>query len=300
MALVALVAGACTPARPGAGATPGRQDDSVVVASFNFSESEVLAEIFAQALATAGVPATHQRQVGPRELMEPALEQGLVDVVPEYLGSALAYLDPASAGAGFDTEASRRRLADALAGRGVTVLAPAPAQNQNGVAVTPATAELHGLSTVSDLAPVAAGLVFAGPPECRDRPFCLPGLRQTYGLEFQRFLVLDSGGRQTRAALDSGDADVGLLFTTDGHVAEGEFVLLEDDRSLQPPENIVPLVRQAVLERWGEVVRTRLEAVTSILTTEALAALNAQTGIEGEDPAVVAGRWLVEGGLVPG
>lgn len=296
--VVALAAG-CSPTgrSPQAISTPSQ--DAVVVASFNFPESVLLAEIYAQALEGAGVPVVRQGEVGPRELMEPAFQQGLVDMVPEYLGSALAYLDPATTTMNLDVDATRRRLEEILSPLDVAILAHARAQNQNGVVVTPETASRYGLSTVSDLVPVAAGLVFGGPPECLERPYCLPGLRETYGLEFQSFLALDSGGRQTRAALRRGDTDVGLLFTTDGHLSAGNFVLLDDDRGLQPPENIVPLVRRGVVERWGEALVDRLDAVTAGLTTPALAEMNAEVGIEGESPAEVAADWLEEQDLDP-
>ena len=168
----------------------------------------------------------------------------------------------------------------------------APAENQNGIVVTPATASRLGLRSISDLAPHAAELTFGGPRECRDRPFCLAGLEKTYGLAFGRFLPLDSGGRQTRTALNSGEVDVGLLFTTDGHLAQGDLVLLADDRRLQPAENVVPLVRAEVVERWGDVLVDRLDAVSAALSTGDLAELNAEMGIEREAPAEVAADWL--------
>lgn len=287
-----MLAAACSSGRPSVEPIGAQADDAVVVASFNFPESVVLAELYAQALEEVGVAVTRQGQVGPREIMEPALEQGLVDLVPEYLGSALAYLDPSTATMNLDVETTRRRLEEIVTRHGVEVLAHSPAQNQNGIVVTPQTADRFRLSTVSDLAPIAGDLVFAGPPECRDRPFCLPGLRETYGLEFREFLALDSGDRQTRAALSRGDADVGLLFTTDGYLAERDFVLLADDRGLQPAENIVPLVRREVIARWGQTLVDRIDALTTTLTTDALAEMNAEMGIEGESPAEVAADWL--------
>jgi osmoprotectant transport system substrate-binding protein len=290
---------ACSRTGPSTSAIVAPADDAVVVASFNFPESVILAELYAQALEEVGVSVARQREVGPRELMEPALEQGLVDLVPEYLGSALAYLDPSSAGVPLDAGTTSRRLAEILDGRGVVVLGHAPAQNQNAIVVTSETAARYGLSKVSDLAPVAAELVFVGPPECRNRPFCLTGLRETYGLEFKSFLSLDSGGRQTRAALSGGDADVGLLFVTDGHLADGDFVLLDDDRGLQPAENIVPLVRRSAVERWGDPLVQRLEAVSSALTTEALTEMNTEVATDGESPAEVAADWLDDQDLDP-
>jgi len=288
---------ACSRTGPSTSAIVAPADEAVVVASFNFPESVILAELYAQALEEVGVAVARQGEVGPRELMAPALEQGLVDLVPEYLGSALAYLDPSSAGVSLDAEAASRRLGEILDARGVVVLDHAPAQNQNGFVVTTETAARFGLSVVSDLAPVAGELVFVGPPECRDRPFCLPGLRTTYGLEFQSFLPLDSGGRQTRAALTGGDADVGLLFITDGHLATGDFVLLDDDRGLQPAENVVPLVRRSAVERWGDVLVDRLGAVSAALTTRKLTEMNAAVDIGGESPAEVAADWLDDQGL---
>ncbi len=298
--LALLVLASCSPGgRAGTGrAVTGA--DTVVVASFNFPESVLLAEIYGQALEGAGVPVSRRHEVGPRELMEPALEQGLVDVVPEYLGSALAYLDPGALAATLDAGGIRDRLGEILAGRGVEVLRHAPAENQNGIVVTPETAARLDLDAVSDLGPHAAGLDFGGPRECRERPFCLVGLQERYGLAFARFVPLDSAGAQTRAALASGEVDVGLLFTTDGHLARGDFVLLADDRGLQPDENVVPLVRREAAERWGDVLVQRLDAVSAALTTEVLAGLNAEVGIERESPADVAADWLDDEGLGSG
>ncbi|MDP9070121.1 MAG: ABC transporter substrate-binding protein, partial [Actinomycetota bacterium] len=274
-----------------------RRDNAVTVGSFNFSESVLLAEIYAQALEAAGIPVKREFEVGTREDVEPALEQGLLDVVPEYLGTALAFLDPGSAGALPDAPAAHRRLSEILARRGVRALAYAPAENQNGVVVTPRTAEQYGLRAVSDLGPVAGNLTFGGPPECPRRPFCLLGLQSTYGLRFRDFLPLDSGGRLTRNALEEGQVDVGLLFTTDGHLAGGEFVLLADDRRLQPSENVVPVVRAEVIERHGDRLVRRLEAVSAALTTPELAGLNRRVDIDGQRPGDVAAEWLRSHGL---
>ncbi len=300
VALATLVLVACAPSGPASAPGPATGPDAVTVASFNFAESVLVAEIYAQALEGVGVPVARQPQVGPREIMEPALEQGLVDVVPEYLGSALAYLEPTVAVASLDAAGAHQRLSQLLAERDLTALSPAPAESQNGVVVTPGTAERYGLRAVSDLEPIAGTLVFGGPPECRDRPFCLVGLQSTYGLNFARFVALDSGGRRTRAALTGGDVDVGLLFTTDGHLAAGDFVLLTDDRRLQPAENVVPVVRREAVERHGDRLVSRLDAVSARLTTEDLAGLNRRVGIDGEEPGAAAAFWLEEQGLSRG
>ncbi|MBW3643203.1 MAG: ABC transporter substrate-binding protein [Actinobacteria bacterium] len=293
-----LAVTACAPSGPERSSEAVAPIDAVTVGSFNFPESRLLAEVYAQALESAGILVARQPQVGPREIMEPALEQGLVDVVPEYLGSALAYLEPGASVASLDAAAARQRLSELLAERGLVVLSFAPAENQNGVVVRRDTAERYGLSSISDLAPVAGELVFGGPPECRERPFCLIGLQNVYGLNFKSFVPLDSGGRGTRAALAGGEIDVGLLFTTDGHLAGGDLVLLADDRSLQPVENVVPVARRQVVERYGTALVERLDRVSALLTTTELSDLNRQMTIDEQDPAVVAARWLADQGLV--
>lgn len=286
-----LALAGCSPDRPATDSVAA-VPEVIEVASFDFPESQILAEIYAQALERAGLSAVHQPQVGPREIMEPALEQGLVDLVPEYLGSALAFLVPGIAVATLDTEAAHQRLQEVLVDRGLVVLDPSTAENQNGFVVTPDTAQRYGLQSVSDLRPIAGELRFGGPPECRERPFCLVGLQNTYGLSFLSFTALDSGGPLTRAALTGGEVDVALLFTTDGHVAAGDFVLLDDDRNLQPPENVAPVVREEVVERFGEQLVPALDRVSAALTTDGLAALNREVSLQGRPPAEVATAWL--------
>ena len=171
-------------------ATAAELDASVTVASFNFDESELLGELFAQALGSAGVPVDRELRLGARELVSPALRQGLVDVVPEYVGSGLAFLAPERPPVQEPDEA-RRQLQEVV-GADVVVLPPAEAQDQNGFVVRRETAERHGLRTISDLRPVAADLVFGGPPECRGRRLCLAGLEDVYQLRFEAFRPLDS------------------------------------------------------------------------------------------------------------
>jgi osmoprotectant transport system substrate-binding protein len=161
--------------------------------------------------------------------------------------------------------------------------------------VTEETAEEYGLETLSDLAAVAPELTFGAGPECPERPLCLPGLRDTYGIEFAEVEQLDSGGPLTKDALESGQIDVGLIFTSDGAVAERGFVVLEDDKSLQPVENIIPVVRAEVLTPELEAL---LDAISAELTTEGLAELNKAVDVDKEDPADAATTWLEENGFL--
>lgn len=288
-AVVLALLGACSPAAEPPVARPG--GDEVVVSSFNFPESALLAEIYAQAVEAAGIPVRRELNLGPRELVQPALLAGLVDVVPEYLGSALASLAGPDATQPTDAAAGRERLVSALRPWDVQVLEPSGAQDQNGLAVSRSTAERHGLSAISDLARYPGPITLAGPTECPQRPYCLPGFESRYGLRFAGFLPLDTES-QRAAALTDGVVDVAVMFTTDGRLATGELVLLSDDRALQPAENIVPVVSAAALARYGPRLSGALDAVSGLLTSNGLSFLNWRIDSAGRDIAAEARGWL--------
>jgi osmoprotectant transport system substrate-binding protein len=283
----------------GTAAQDARGDDAITVASFDFPESVLLSEIYAQAIEGAGFRVERAAGLGPRELVMPALLEGLVDFVPEYAGSGLQFL----AGDGStspDHEINHERFAERLRALDVTALDASPAQDQNGFAVTPATAQRYGLRTLTDLARVSRQMVFGGPPECLQRPFCLPGLERTYGIEFRDVISnLDAGGPRTVSALAEGTVDVALLFTSDAAIDLNDFVLLEDDRSLQPAENVTPIVRTDVLDRFGTTLAETVNAVSALLSTGELRTLNAEVA-RGATPQQIASRWLVSNGLDPG
>jgi osmoprotectant transport system substrate-binding protein len=291
IAVALLVLAACN--RGGNDDTAAADDDAAVrVASFDFTESQVLAEVYAQALDAAGVPVRRIGSLESREVLEPALEQDVVDLVPEYTGSALEFLNRGAGRATADAVLNHRLLREAFAGRGLEVMAMAPAQDQNAVAVTRRTADRLALTKVSDLIPHARDLVFGGPPECAERPFCLGGLQGVYGLRFKEVRVLDAAGPATVGALQGDEIDVALLFTTSPQVGPMDFVLLADDRGLQPADNVVPVVRHEVAERYGDALRSTLDAVSAALSTDELTALNASVALDGKSPAAVARAWL--------
>lgn len=298
-AAVMLAAVACRAPAGAAAALPGRAPGTaVVVASFNFPESELLAAIYALALLQAGIPARLQLGLGPRERVQPALAGGVVDVVPEYLGAALASLDPAAAAAGSGPAAMRHELARALARWDVQVLQPAAAQNQDSLAVTRATATRLRLRTVSDLVRFAPQMVLAGPPECPQRPSGLPGLRRVYGLEFARFVPL-AAEHDRIDALSRGAADVVLTGTASGHLTAAGLVLLADDRQLQPPGNVVPVVRASAAARYQTRLAYALDAVSARLTTHDLIVLNQRITVPGTAVLAEARAWLEQQGLAP-
>jgi osmoprotectant transport system substrate-binding protein len=291
-----LVAGLLTGCA-GSAPEPAERTDAVVVASFDFAESAVLGEIYAQALESAGVPVRRELRLGSRELVLPALRQGLVDVVPEYVGTALATVAPTAAAATRTGEAVSA-LGAALAPAGLRPLRPAAAQNQNGLAVTRATAQRLGLRRTSDLQPFAAGLALAGPTECPRRPYCVPGLRRAYGLTFQRFVAYDAETQRV-TALEQGLVDVAVVFTTDGLLTARDLVLLADDRHLQPVENVVPVVSDRAVRRYGVKVEGVLDAVSARLDSAALTFLNWRVDVAGGDARDEARGWLLRHDLLP-
>lgn len=290
--LLVLGGVACSQPDEKGSAETGRQ--GVAIASFGFSESITMAEIYSQAVEAAGIPVQRVTELGSREIVEPALEQGKVDLVPEYLGTALSFLDPGSTG---DRASTLDRARNAFASRGSVLLTPTLAQNQNGIVVSRATADRLGLAKISDLQPVANGLVFGGPPECPERPFCLPGLESVYGLRFKEFKALDAGGPLSVGALEGNEVDVALLFTSDGHLDGDQFVLLQDDRGLQPPDNLVPVVRKETVDRFGARLTQAVDRVSSSLHTKDLTELNRRVSIDGVKPARAAADWLRSRGL---
>lgn len=292
--LVALAAcgSASKPVAPSA-----LDDDAITVGSFDFAESALLSEIYSQALEHGGFQVHRQFEIGPRELVLPAMSAGFVELVPEYLGTAEQFLSLGAAREGSDAPAIHRSL-DATLGNGELVaLASSPAQDANAFFVTRATATRDDLHDLSDLARVDDQLTFGGPAECASRPLCLVGLQKTYGLEFKQIVSLDAGGPLTRQALREGAIDVALLFTTDPVIDSEGFVELRDDKGLQPAENVTPLVRTEIVDRWGSKLVDLLDAVSERMTTADLRELNGRVARGEGDAGAVAKAWLAEQGL---
>jgi osmoprotectant transport system substrate-binding protein len=287
--VVVLVAGGCTSAAVRRPLEDPRRP-VITVTSFDFPESEILAELYGQAMRQQGYPVAVVARLGPREIVQPALEQGRVDLVLGYLGSALNFLyDKRVATA--DPQATYARLTQALTSRGISVLPYAKAQDRNGFVVTGDLARRRQLERISDLAPIARQLTFGGPPECPDRPLCLKGLQDVYGLQFARFEAMPS--RTTTAdALATGEIDLGMLETTDGNLADRDLVQLADDRRLQPAENIAPMMRTEIAAAYGPRLVRVLNNLTDQLTTRDLSQMNQRVELEGAKPAAVAADWL--------
>jgi osmoprotectant transport system substrate-binding protein len=259
-----------------------------------FPENQIVAEMYAQLLEHHGYDVDTQLDIASREISQPALESGEIDVKPEYLGTLLVFLDPEAQASG-DPDENVALLEPLLEERGVALLEYSAANDTNSFVVTAETAEEFGLATVGDLAPVAGDLTLGGPSECPQRPFCIPGLKETYGVEFGDFKPLDPGGPLTVAALDGGKIDVALLFSTSSVIGDKGWVVLEDDQNLQTADNIAPVVSQDVLD--GDITEA-LNSISALLTTENITELNGLVEIDQEDPADVALDFLEQNGLM--
>jgi osmoprotectant transport system substrate-binding protein len=295
---LALVLGACGSGEDADGGDTGgtevQREDVTVGVSAAFAENQIVAEMYAQVLENAGYTVTRQLDLGSREISYPALTNGETDIHPEYLGSLLLFLDPEAAASG-DPQNNVDLLVPLLEADGITLLEPSAANDTNSFVVTQETADEHGLTTMSDLADVAGDLTLGGPPECPDRPFCIPGLEETYGATFGDFKPLDVGGPLTVAALEEEKIDVGLLFSTSSVIGAKGWVVLEDDQALQTAENITPVVRNDLL---NDEITALLNAVSAELTSELMIEINGRVELDKEDPASVATDFLTGVGLL--
>jgi len=294
--VVGTLVAACTESDAGGMRRPPSEGSDVIVVGVSgaFAENQIVAEMYAQVLEHAGYTVERQLDLRSRESSQNALEAGAIDVKPEYLSSLLLFLDR-NAEASADASDVARRAGDLLRSEGVTLLTPSAAEDTNQFVANAETAQRFDLTTMSSLAPVAGQLTFGGPPECPQRPFCLPGLHKVYGVLFDDFTPLDAGGPLTVDALKADEVQIGLLFSTDPSIGQNGFVPLADDRHLQDAENITPLIRS---EKLNGEVRALLDAVSARLSTEKVTELVGKVVIDGQDVATVANGFLTANGLL--
>ncbi|MEZ2223819.1 ABC transporter substrate-binding protein [Rhizobium sp. RCC_161_2] len=288
-ALMALSAASVLAADDPLSAAPAVRSDTttIIVGSADFPESQLLATIYAKALAAKGVPVETKLNIGSREVYIPALIDGSIDLLPEYAGATLNYLDKnATAHSPSDVAAA---LKVALP-KGISMLTPSAAQDSDSIAVTRKTAEKYKLKTIADLTPVASQLVLGGPPEWKTRKEGMIGLKDLYGIEFKSLRALDVGGPLTLAALVNDQVQVANLFSTDPAIAENDLVVLEDVKNLFSAQNIVPVI---ATPKISDVVTKTLDAVSAALTTTDLVIMNGRLANH-DSFDVVAGDWLAK------
>lgn len=296
-ALVTTMAAALTVSACGLNSDPlssdgaaGSEGSGVIIGSADFTESQLIASIYSQALQAKGISVTEQFNIGSREVYLAALKDGSIDLVPEYSGALLSHLNPELTAS--STEAVITGLVSNMPS-GITMLAPSPAQDKDVVAVTQATADKYKLRKISDLAPVAGEMVLGGPPEWKSRVQGVVGLRDVYGLNFKEFVSLDAGGTLTMTALTNGQIQAGDLFSTDPGLKANHLVALEDDKDLFAAENVIPLIKSA---KQTETITKALNAVSAKLTTDDLIDMNAEAA-KGTNLSDIAKKWLADAGL---
>lgn len=295
---LAVVAGACGDDDSNTGnnstGTTGTTEAkaSITVGSAAFAENEMLATMYGTVLADAGYTVTYKLKLGAREVIEPALEDGQIDFLPEYAGNYLSFLDKSVGSLPLDETVTKLRAL--LKPKGISVLEPSEATDADAIAVTKEFATANNLKTISDLKNVKTPLTLGGPPECETRVTCKVGLEQVYGLTVN-FKALDADGPLTRAALDDGDVQLARVFTADADLKDKGYVVLEDDKNFQQVGNITPVVRT---EKLDDEATELINKVSAALTTDKLIDLNRSVQVDKEDPKAAAEKFLKDEGLL--
>jgi glycine betaine/choline ABC-type transport system substrate-binding protein len=270
---------------------------TVTIGSKNFTEEFILGQIYAQALKAAGYNVKTQLNLGSEQIALRAVKSGQVDAYPEYTGTALtSFFKVKAPDVPKDEQKAYVLARTGFAKQGLTALAPTPFTDSNGVGMLKDQADKLGVSNISDLKDKASTLKFSGTPECPQRPDCLLGLKDTYGLKFKKVIPVDPALRYS--VLEKKKADVGIVFTTDGQLAQGKVKLLEDDMHMFPPYNVTLVFKKDALDKLGPDARKTIALVQQGLTTEAMQELNSRVDIDKQTPAAVAKAYLTESGYL--
>ena len=273
------------------GATSG---GSLVVGSADFPESQIIAEIYAGALNAAGVTATTKPNIGSREIYFKAVQDGSVDVVPDYSGNLLSHVDAQAA------EVTPEDIIKALPGKlpqGLAVLDPSKAEDKDAMVVTKATAEKYQLKSIEDLAKVCKDLTMAAPATFETRSYGFPGLKKNYNCELKALKPFsDGGGNLTLQALLSDEVQVADIFTTTPSIADNDLVVLEDPKNNFKAQQVLPLYNDA---KVTDKAKEALNNVSKTLTTDDLINLNrAVSGSQKQNAKDAAAAWLKDKGIV--
>lgn len=295
LAALSVVLAACGGLSKNSGSSSGGSGKlEVRLGVVDFTEQVILGQIYGQALARAGYKVTYQK-LASRELADPALFAGQLDMLIEYAGSDLTYLK------GTPTPDDRQILTDLkakLQPKNVTVLEQAPASDQQAITMTQASSDEYEAKTLSDLAKVAGQLVFGAPPECfQNRGTCYKGMQETYKINFKATRSIPNASVRHQALLGN-QIQANLSFSTDGIIAKQKLVVLQDDKKLFPPDHVVPIARNDFLSKAGGDFQSTVDKISAAITTDGLTALNAKVDLDREDPDRVATEWLREKNLL--
>src|SRR5690349_15966508 len=278
------------PLSTGGGSSSGAAN-SITVGSADFPESALLAEIYAGALEAKGVKVTKKLNIGAREAYIPALQDGSIDLIPEYTGVLTQYFNKNAKAT--DADGVYSELKSSLPAT-LTVLDKSAAEDKDALVMKKSRADELGVKSIADLKGKSQDLTVGGPPEWKTRDTGIPGFKKIYGLEFKQFRPLDAGGPLTLQALKNGQIDAGDLFTTDPSIAANDLVALEDPKNMYAAQNVVPLITKS---KSNDTIAGALNAVSAKLDTETLAALLKEVVVDKKDASAVAKEFLSKNGL---
>lgn len=291
----ALVLAGCTgggdPLDPGTG--DGGDAGTITIGNQAFPESDLLAQIYGQYLEANGYDVVYEAGIGSRETFITALQDGSIDLIPDYAGNALVYANPDAEET--STEDVVAALPAALESLGLAVTAAAPGEDSDALVVTPEFASANNLATIGDLAPLSASITLGANTEFEPR--WRDGLAETYGFEGWAFKAIDDyGGAGTLADLLAGQIQVADIYTTTPSIAANDLVVLEDDLDLFAAQNVIPLLNADVLT---PELQELLDAVSAEITTDVLLELNGEMASDAAPSAAsVAAAWLASVGLL--
>jgi glycine betaine/choline ABC-type transport system substrate-binding protein len=271
---------------------------TVKVGSKNFTEEFILGEIDAQALEAAGYKVKRDLNLGSEQIAFKALKNGNIDGYPEYTSTALtSFFGKKATEIPSDAKEAVDEAQADFAKVGLVAFAPTPFTSANAVGMLKKKADQLGVTKVSDLEGKSQNLTLYGSPECRQRPDCLVGLEQDYGLKFKKFVPVDIGLRYE--VLDKGQADLSIIFTTDAQLStRKDVVTLEDDKHAFPPGNVTFVARKATVDKAGPDMQKTIELVQQGLTEKVMRELNARVDVDRETPRQAAREYLRESGYI--
>jgi osmoprotectant transport system substrate-binding protein len=270
---------------------------TLTIGSKNFTEQQVLGEIYAQAFAAAGYNVKKELNLGDEQTALKALKGGEISGYPEYTGTVLlSFFEVPTKDLPKDPTAAYDEVKSKFAEQGITAFPPTPFTSSNEVAVTQQTADKLGLKNISDLEGKSQDLTLYGSPECRGRDDCLRGLQNVYGLKFKKFVPVDIA--QRHEVLTNGDADVSIVFTTDPQISRNKEVLLKDDKGMFPPYNSTFLMKTETADKAGPDLPKTIDLVNKNLTARVMQELNARVDLDKETPQEAAADYLQQFDLV--
>ena len=291
MTMAACGSSGNNPLSTGSSSSSGGSSNGITVGSADFPESALLAEIYAGALGAKGIKVTKKLNIGAREAYIPALQDGSIDLIPEYTGVLTQYFNKKASAK--DANGVYSELKASLPAT-LTVLDKSAAEDKDALVMKKSRADQLGVKSIADLAGKASQLTVGGPPEWKTRLTGIPGFKQIYGLTFKEFRPLDAGGPLTLNALKSGQIDAGDLFTTDPNITANDLVALADPKSMYAAQNVVPLLTKS---KDSPTIDAALNAVSAKLDTPTLLALVKEVVIDHKDASAVAKEFLTKNSL---